>query len=119
METIGLFLVLFKVIDGLRYIQRINVIIMTLSYSKDIMFIWIGLLVVFNMSMVPLAQAVWGTYLIGYKSFFDAFNSVCMIAYSKGNLEQILNINFIWSSLFMLLYYTMAIFIFHSAFHMT
>jgi len=83
------------------------------------MFIWIGLLVVFNMSMVPLAQAVWGAYLIGYKSFFDAFNSVCMIAYSKGNLEQILEINFIWSSLFMLLYYTMAIFIFHAAFHMT
>lgn len=87
METLGLFLVLFKVIDGLRYVQRINVIVMTLSYSKDLLIIWITLLIVFNMAMVPLAQAIWGTYLIGYKSFFDAFNSVAMIAYSKGNLE--------------------------------
>ena len=58
METLGLFLVLYKVIDGLRYVQRINVIVMTLSYSKDLLIIWITLLIVFNMAMVPLAQAV-------------------------------------------------------------
>jgi hypothetical protein len=119
METIGLFFVLFKVVDGLRYIPKLNVIVMTLSYSKDLIMTFIILLVVFNAAMVPLAQAIWGTYLIGYKTFFDAFNSVCMIAYSKGNLEQVLEINFIYSSIFMLIYYAMAIFIFHSAFHMS
>lgn len=119
METIGLFFVLFKVVDGLRYITRLNVIVMTISYSSDLLSTFIALLVLFNLAMVPLAQAVWGTYLIGYKTFFDAFVSVAMIAYSKGNLEQVLEINLIWSSVFILLYYLMAIFILHAAFHMT
>jgi len=68
--------------------------------------------------MVPLAQAVWGTYLLGYKTFSDAVVSVFMIAYSKGNLEVLLDLNFIWSLNFMVMYYVMAMFILHAAFHM-
>ena len=40
-----------------------------------------------------------------------------MIAYSKGNMEILLDINLIWSLIFMLLYYFMAIFLLHAAFH--
>ena len=119
METIGLFFVLFKVGDGLRYIQRLNVIVMTIANSMDLLVIFCLMLVLFNLAMVPLAQAIWGTYMIGYKTFFDAFVSVAMIAYSKGDLEEILNINLIWSSVFILMYYLVAIFILHAAFHMT
>ena len=68
--------------------------------------------------MVPISQAIWGTYLQGYKTFPDACNSIFMIAYSKGDLEQLLNINLTWSLMFMMIYYLVAIFILHAAFHM-
>lgn len=81
--------------------------------------IFLMVLIIFNLSLVPLAQAIWGTYLIGYKTFGDAMVSVFMIAYSKGNLEVLLDLNFIWSSVFMVIYYIIAIFFMHSAFHHT
>jgi hypothetical protein len=46
-------------------------------------------------------------------------NSLFMIAYSKGDLELLLEINVVWSMIFMLLYYFMGIFLMHSAFHQT
>jgi hypothetical protein len=79
----------------------------------------LGVLIIFNVALTPLAQAIWGTYLVGYKTPSDANNSVFMIAYSKGDLEVLLDINTIWSLIFMLMYYAMAIFILHAAFHHT
>jgi hypothetical protein len=46
-----------------------------------------GFLIIFNIALVPLAQSIWGTYLVGYKTKMETLNSVFMIAYSKGNLE--------------------------------
>jgi hypothetical protein len=40
-----------------------------------------------------------------------------MIAYAKGNLEDILDINFVWSLNVILIYYIVVIFIMHAAFH--
>ena len=40
-----------------------------------------------------------------------------MIAYSKGNLEVLLDLNFIWSFIFILMYYVFVMFILHAAFH--
>jgi hypothetical protein len=76
-------------------------------------------LIVFNFILTPLAQSIWGTYFIGYKTFPDAVVSVFMIAFSKGNLDKLLDYNFIWSALFMIIYYVMGVFILHAAFHMT
>lgn len=76
------------------------------------------MLIVFNVMLVPLAQAIWGTYLIGYKTVPDTIVSVFMIAYSKGNLEVLLDLNFLWSFNFMIIYYSVAIFVLHAAFHM-
>mmetsp|Transcript_19374 Transcript_19374/g.29718 ORF Transcript_19374/g.29718 Transcript_19374/m.29718 type:complete len:245 (-) Transcript_19374:276-1010(-) len=118
LETIGLIVILVKVVDGLRLMQRLNVIILALIQSTSLLSIFLALLLVFNFTMVPLAQAVWGTYLLGYKSISDAIVSVFTIAYSKGNLEVLLDLNFIWSLNFMVMYYVMAIFILHAAFHM-
>lgn len=78
---------------------------------------FLGLLIVFNAAMTPLAQAIWGTYLLGYKTFKDAFVSVMMIAYSKGDLEELLDLNLNWAFLFILMYYSVAIFLLHAAFH--
>ena len=86
METIGLIFVATKVLDGLRVIQRVNVIVLTLTESVNLLVIFMGALLTFNMSLVPLAQSIWGTYLIGYKTPFDCVNSVAMISYSKGDL---------------------------------
>jgi len=77
-----------------------------------------GALIIFNLILVPLAQAVWAPYLIGYKGFWDCVNSVFLIAYSKGDLVEILDLNFIWSLIFMVMYYFFSIFILHAAFHM-
>lgn len=118
METIGLIFVATKVIDGARLAQRVNVIALSLNESVALMSIFMGFLIMFNCTLVPLAQAIWGTYLIGYKTRMETLNSVFMVAYSKGNLEILLDINFIWSFNFMLIYYVVAIFILHAAFHM-
>ena len=118
METVGLIFVATKVIDGARLAQRINVIALTLNESVSLLGIFMGFLIMFNVALVPLAMAIWGTYLVGYKTKMETLNSVFMIAYSKGNLEKLLDINFIWSFNFMLIYYVVAIFILHAAFHM-
>ena len=40
-----------------------------------------------------------------------------MIAYSKGDLDKLLDINIVWSLIFMIMYYAMVIFTLHAAFH--
>ena len=117
METICLIFILVKVADGIRIFERMNVIVNTLIYSLNLILVFLGLLIVFNLAMVPLAQAIWGTYLIGYKTFPDTVVSVFLIAYSKGNLEDLLELNIFWSLVFMIMYYMIAIFFIHAAFH--
>ena len=117
METICLIFILVKVADGIRIFERMNVIVNTLIYSLNLILVFLGLLIVFNLAMVPLAQAIWGTYLIGYKTFPDTVVSVFLIAYSKGNLEDLLELNIFWSLVFMVMYYMIAIFFIHAAFH--
>ena len=55
LETIGLVFVLIKVVDGARLLQRFNVIVMTLIYSSNLMVRFLGLLLLFNTAMTPLA----------------------------------------------------------------
>lgn len=118
MDTLALVFLLIRLVDSMRFMQRLNVIVMCLIQSVNLLVVFLGLLFVFNFTMVPLAQAIWGTYFIGYKTFMNASNSVFMIAYSKGNLEFLLDINLIWSLVFMLMYYIIAVYILHAAFHM-
>lgn len=87
MECVGLLFVATKVIDGARLAQKINVIALTLNESVSLLCIFMGFLFTFNVALVPLAMAIWGTYLVGYKTKMETLNSVFMIAYSKGNLE--------------------------------
>ena len=86
METVGLIFVATKVLDGFRVFQRVNVIVLTLTESVQLLIIFLGALMTFDIALTPLAQAIWGTYLIGYKTPMDTINSVAMIAYSKGDL---------------------------------
>lgn len=116
-ETIGLIFVLLKVVDGFRYIQRLNNIVMTVQNSAANIFIFMVIMILFNLVMTPLAQAIWGNQLVGYKTFTDALASVFLIAYSKGNLEKILDINLFWAFIFTLIYYFIILFILHSAMH--
>lgn len=118
LDTLGLVFCLVKIVDGFRLFKGLNVIVLCLTESVNLLTTFLGLLFVFNFTMVPLAQSIWGTYFIGYKTFSDASNSVFMIAYSKGNLEFLLDINLVWSLVFMLLYYMIAVYILHAAFHM-
>ena len=117
METLGLVFILLKIADAARVVDNINVLVLGIYESIDLLLIFLLFLVVINIVLVPLAQAIWGTYLIGYKTFSDAMVSVFMIAYSKGNLEILLEINTFWSLIFMLIYYLLPIFILHAAFH--
>ena len=55
METIGLLFILIKVIDGLRIIDRINVIMLTLIHSKDNMLMFIFVYMFFHLAFVPFA----------------------------------------------------------------
>ena len=42
-----------------------------------------------------------------------------MIAYSKGNYDVLLDTNPLWSMMFIIIYYFIAIFVIHAALHMT
>ena len=79
---------------------------------------FLAVLVTFNIILIPLAQSIWGTKLKGYKTIADTRNSIMMIAYSKGNYDILLDINPLWSMMFVIIYYFIAIFIIHAAFHM-
>jgi len=81
------------------------------------MTLFLIIMIVFNIIMTPLAQAIWGSQLMGYKTFGDALVSVFMLAYSKGNLEQILNINIYWAFVFILIYYIVILFLLHASMH--
>ena len=60
-ETVGLIFVLLKVVDGFRYIQRLNNIVMVVQNSAGNIFIFMVFMVLFNLVMTPLAQAIWGS----------------------------------------------------------
>ena len=119
METFGLMAVTMKIIEFGRKAERFNKIYLTLNQSFTLLGIFMTFLIVFNIILTPLAQSIWGTYFIGYKTPGDAIVSVFMIAFSKGNLDKLLDYNIVWSALFMLMYYFMGVFILHAAFHMT
>jgi len=97
--------------------NKFNVIVLTIGQSSQLIFVFMTFLIAFNFTMTPLASAIWGTYLPGYKSYFDTINSVLMIAYSKGDLDKLMDINVIWSGLFIIVYYVIAIYLMHAFFH--
>lgn len=115
----GLMGTIVKLVDFLRLAERFNKIYLTLLQSIGLLLTFLGFLIIFNIILTPLAQAVWGTYFIGYKTAGDAIVSVFLIAYSKGNLDQLLDYNVVWSCTFLIVYYIMGIFVLHAAFHMT
>ena len=83
------------------------------------MTIFLGTYLGFNIAVVPLAQGIWGTLFIGYITFTDCLNSCAMIAYSKGDLEFLLETNPLYSIMFLAIYYMVLIYVMHSGFHMT
>jgi sterol desaturase/sphingolipid hydroxylase (fatty acid hydroxylase superfamily) len=118
MEAAGLIFILFKVVDGLRVFSRLNKVVMAIVNSSQMIMIFTAIMILFNVALTPLAQAIWGNYFVGYKTFKDAVNSVFMISFAKGNLEFLLDINVIWSLIFMCMYYSVIVFLLHAAFHM-
>ena len=80
--------------------------------------IFLGSYLLINIILVPFAQGIYCTHFLGYVAFFDAFNSATMIAYSKGDLEYLLDTNVIYSFIFLFIYYLVLIYIMHSGFHM-
>lgn len=86
METIAFVLAIYKVIDFARIIPAFNTIMLALIESTGLASIFLGVLLVANIAMVPLAQAIWSNHLVGYNSFSNCLNSVFMLAYSKGDL---------------------------------
>jgi hypothetical protein len=108
---------MFKILNSLRILRRLNIIASSLLYSSKLMSIFFLGLMTLTLSLVPLAQALWGTNLEGYKSLKDAAMSVLMITYAKGNLDLIIEMNSIWSFLFLLVYYFLVLFFMTAAFH--
>ena len=87
MESLGLVFVFLKQVEALRLFEKFNVIVLTIEQSLQLIGVFLTTLVSFNLTLTPLANAIWGTYLVGYKTYVDASNSVFMIAYSKGNVD--------------------------------
>jgi len=79
METIGLIFILLKVVDGLRYNEKVNKIILTVLDSTGSMVIFLTFWILINIALTPLAQAIWANHLLGYKTFSDGMLSVFMI----------------------------------------
>lgn len=116
-QSISLIFIFLKLINATQYIQKVNNILTTLKYSMDLFMIFFGINILIIIALTPLAQAIWGTYFVGYKNFSYCFTSMLSIYYAKGNLQELLEINFFWSFIFMLLYYSLVIFLNNAAFH--
>ena len=74
-------------------------------------------LVVLTISLVPIAQAIWGQTVFGYKTPFHCLNSLLMLNFAKGSLEEILQHNWFWAFIFIFIYYYIFIFFLKSAFY--
>ena len=116
MDTISLVFLLMRLVDGMRIFKNLNMVVLCLLESLNLLTIFLALLFLFNFTMVPLAQAIWGTQFIGYKTAMNAANSVFMISYGKGELEHLLDVNLVWSTIFMIIYYVFAVYLAHAAF---
>jgi hypothetical protein len=81
------------------------------------MLVWMILLVFFNIIMTPMAQSIWGHISFGFQNFTLSLIQVFMIAYSKMDLNSLLALNIYYSMAFFVIYYMIAIFLWHSAFH--
>ena len=55
LDTLGLVFCLIKIVDGFRLFRGLNVIVLCLAESVDLLTTFLGLLFVFNFTMVPLA----------------------------------------------------------------
>lgn len=119
LDTIALIFVAYRVIDVLRVFQEFNTIVEGIKQSGAVLTIFLATYLGFNIAVVPLAQGIWGTLFIGYIGFVDCLNSCAMIAYSKGDLEFLLETNPLYSIMFLFIYYMVLIYVMHSGFHMT
>jgi len=90
MDTLAMLLCMIKVIEGAKLSNKINIIFMHFSQAGGLMSVFLATLIAFNIMMVPLAQAIWGPYVTGYKTISDTLNSVFMLAYSKGQINEIM-----------------------------
>lgn len=106
-----------KIVEFLRAFRRVNIILLVIEESKQYIVIFVIMFLVLNFSLVPLAQAIWGIYFYGYKTFEHAGTSVIMINYAKGNINHLLDYNALWSFIFIFLYYMNISFLMHAAFH--
>jgi len=118
METIGMIFITLKIIDGLRIVGKMNTIMLTFITSGKYFSIFMCLHFFFHIALIPLAQSTYGTSLVGYKLIPDCLNSLLMISYSKGNLNQLFDFNEFWGLLLLILYYIFALYFLHAVFHM-
>lgn len=114
-ETISLIFVLFRLVDGLRVLINLNMVIKTLMESIKTLSYFLLIWFLFFYAMTPYAQALWGHRFVGYKTFKDAHLSVMMISFCKGNLNELINLHSPHTIVFMLLYYSIAVFMMNGA----
>ena len=74
-------------------------------------------LIVLTCFVVPFAQSIWGHKVFGYKTQFHCLNSLLMLSYSQGSLQEIVKNASLWAFLFLVFYYSIFVFLMHSTFH--
>lgn len=67
--------------------------------------------------MVPFAMGLWGVFIHGYSSSARAYNSILMIMFAKGAFSELNLYNPQFTFVFLLLYYSVIMFVMHAAFH--
>lgn len=110
LETLSLIFVLFRLINGMRVLLNFNFIVTTLIEAFKTLFIFIFIWFIFLFAMTPFAQAIWGHRVFGYKDFRNAHTSVMTIGLSKGSLMELMTHDSPYLFIFLLLYYSIAIF---------
>ena len=67
--------------------------------------------------LVPFAMGLWGVFIHGYSSSERAYNSILMIMFAKGAFSELNLYNPQFTFVFLLLYYSVIMFVMHAAFH--
>ena len=116
-ECLAIFLMLCRTIQILRVNREFHLIGVVIDHSGDLMILFLTVNIILITVLVPFAMGLWGIFIPAYSSGGRAYSSILMIMFAKGNFDELSLFNPYFTFVFLLIYYSMIVFIMHAAFH--
>jgi hypothetical protein len=99
-----------------RLARIVEIILLTIETASFFVSIYILFLALGLMLMTFLAMNIWAPYNIRYKDFSEAFISILLLSMGQLEFDELSKNNFVWSYLFIVVYYIFIIYLLLNAF---